>query len=399
MLNQKCIILLLVFLYIFIFPSQLCSQTDKDFSTPFDKFAYVIVNYSLDLQPNETLLIETTHLSQELCLSVYKEALKAGALPYISIELPGMKEIFYKIASDTQLNFVNPVYKFMYENFDVRLYIHAPANTRSLSNIDPIRIQTANKAFMIKAKSYLYNRINNKQMKWGYTSFPTQALAQEADMGLEEYKKFVFESCKLNEPDPKESWKKLSLKQQKLCDWLYGKSEVVLHGPNIDLKMSIKNRIFINDDGRLNFPGGEIYTSPVENSTTGWVRFSYPAIFENREVIDIELWFEDGKVIREKASKGQEFLTEILNSDDGARILGELGIGTNYGIKRFTKNMLFDEKIGGTIHIAVGRGFPECGGMNESAIHWDMLCDMSEGEIIVDGELLYKNGKFVRLKK
>ncbi|MHA1386597.1 MAG: aminopeptidase [Candidatus Helarchaeota archaeon] len=147
---------------------------------------------------------------------------------------------------------------------------------------------------------------------------------------------------------------------------LKGKSEVILRGPNIDLKMSIKNRTFINDDGRNNFPDGEIYTSPVENSTNGWVRFSYPAIFENREIINIELWFEDGKVVKEKASKGQEFLTEILNSDNGARILGELGIGTNYGIKRFTKNMLFDEKIGGTIHIAIGDGFPECGGKNKS---------------------------------
>jgi len=396
MLNQKHFILVLAFFYIGIFPSQLCSQTDKNITTPFDRFAHVIVNYSLDLQPNETLLIETTHLSQELCLSVYKEALKAGAHPYISIELPGMKEIFYENATDTQLTFVNPVYKFIYENFDARLYIIAPANTRSLSNIDPIRIRTANKAFMEKAKSYLYSRIDNKQMKWCVTSYPTQALAQEADMGLEEYKKFAFESCKLNEPDPIESWKKLSQKQQELCEWLKGKSEVILRGPNIDLKMSIKNRTFINDDGRNNFPDGEIYTSPVENSTNGWVRFSYPAIFENREIINIELWFKDGKVVKEKASKGQEFLTEILNSDNGARILGELGIGTNYGIKRFTKNMLFDEKIGGTIHIAIGDGFPECGGKNKSAIHWDMLCDMAEGEILVDGKLFYKNGKFVK---
>jgi aminopeptidase len=307
-----------------------------------------------------------------------------------------MKELFYQFASDTQLTFVNPVYKFMYENFDARLYIIAPENTRSLSNIDPLCIRTANKAFMEKAKSFLYSRIDNKQMKSCITAFPTQALAQEADMGLEEYKKFVFESCKLNEPDPIESWKKLSQRQKKICEWLNGKSEVILRGPNIDLEMSIKNRTFFNADGRENFPDGEIFTSPVENSTNGWVRFTYPAIFENRETIDIELWFKDGKVIKEKAAKGQAFLTEILNSDAGARILGELGIGTNYGIQHFTKNMLFDEKIGGTIHIAVGMGFPECGGENKSALHWDMLCDMSEGEIIVDGELFYKNGKFVK---
>ena len=200
----------------------------------------------------------------------------------------------------------------------------------------------------------------------------------------------------MDEPDIKESWKERSKSQKELCEWLNGKSELILRGPDIDLKMSIKNRKFINDDGRLNFPGGEIYTSPVENSTNGWVRFSYPAIFQNQEIIDIELWIENGKVVREKASKGQGFLTKILNSDTGARIVGELGIGTNYGIKRFTKHMLFDEKIGGTIHIAVGHGFSETGGTNVSAIHWDMLCDMSEGEIIVDGEIFYKNGKFLK---
>jgi aminopeptidase len=378
------------------FAANLYPQIDPAQTTPYDKWAEMLVNYSLNLQPGETLLIETTPLSQELCLLVYKEAIKAGAYPYISIELPGAKEIFLENATDTQLMYVTPVYKYMYENFDANVYIHAPANTRSLSSIDPIRIQTANKSFMDKAKRFLWNRIDSKQMKWCYTSFPTQALAQEADMGIEEYKKFVFESCKLLEPESKKSWKQLSQRQQEFCERLNGNSKVTLHGPNIDLEMSIKGRSFINDDGRQNFPGGEIYTSPVENSTNGWVRFSYPAIFENHEIIDVELWFENGKVVRERASKGQAFLTEILNSDDGARRVGELGIGTNYGIKRFTKNMLFDEKIGGTIHVALGHGFSEIGGTNVSAIHWDMLCDLSEGEILVDGEVFYKNGKFVK---
>jgi len=381
--------------YCIILSTQIYSQKNSDVHTPYEKWAYTLVNYSLNLQPKETLLIETTHLSRELCLLVYKEAIKAGAYPYISLELPGMNEVFFQFATDNQLTYVHPVYKFIYENFDARLYIFAPANTRSLSNIDPIRIRKANNAFMEKAKKYMYRRIDNKQMKWCYTSFPTQALAQEADMGFEEYKRFVFESCKLNEQRPRKSWEKLSQRQKKLCDWLNGKSKMILRGPNIDLQMSIKSRKFVNDDGMTNFPGGEIFTSPVENSTNGWVRFSYPAIFNQQEIIDIKLWFKDGKVVREKASKGQAFLTETLNSDIGARILGELGIGTNYSIKHFTKNMLFDEKIGGTIHIAVGMGFPECGGKNESAIHWDMLCDMSEGEIVVDGKIIYKNGKFV----
>ena len=158
--------------------------------------------------------------------------------------------------------------------------------------------------------------------------------------------------------------------------------------------MSIQDREFIDASGNYNFPDGEIFTSPVEDSVNGWVRFGYPAIYDGQEVVDIELWFEDGKVVKEQAAKGQALLTELLNTDPGARILGELGIGTNYSIPRFTKNMLFDEKLGGTIHLAVGRGFPEAGGQNESSLHWDMLCDMAESEIRVDGELFYKDGKF-----
>jgi aminopeptidase len=399
MMKTKSSSLLFLSFFCVVFAAHIYSQTDSAYSTPYDKWAKVLVNYSLNLQPGQTLLIESTPLSQELCLSVYKEALKAGAHPYISIELPGMKEIFLKTATDTQLNFVSPVYKFLYENFDANVYIHAPANTRSLNNVDPSRIQTANRAFMKKAKVYLYERVDNEQMKWCYTSFPTQALAQEADMGFEEYEKFVFESCRLNESDPAASWKNISQRQEKLCEWLDGKSEVILRGPNIDLKMSINDRKFVNGDGRMNFPSGEIYTSPVENSASGWIRLSYPSIYQNNEITDVELWFADGKVVKEKASKGEKFLTEILDSDTGARVLGELGIGTNYGIKRFTKNMLFDEKMGGTIHIAVGQGFPETGGTNVSAIHWDMLCDMSKGEIIVDGALFYKNGEFVHDNK
>ena len=396
MSNRTRFLSLLTYFYIVIFSLQLYSQTDKYFTTPVDKFAHVIVSYSLDLQPNETLLIETTTLPKELCLSVYREAIRAGAHPYIACEIPGANEIFLQTANDSQLTYVSPVYRFMYEHFDARLYIHSPANTKSLSSIDSKRIRIANKAFMDKAKRMYYDRIESQQMKWCYTSYPTQALAQEADMGLEEYRAFVLESCKLNESNPIESWKRESEQQQKWIEWLNGKDQIVLRGPNIDMRMSIKGRTFLKDFGKENFPGGEIATSPVENTVNGWVSFSYPAIYKGREVIDVELWFENGIVVKEKATKGQEFLTELLNSDTGARILGELGIGTNYGIKRFTKNMLFDEKMGGTIHLALGLGFPECGGKNKSAIHWDMLCDMSVGEILVDGEVFYKNGKFVK---
>ena len=212
-------------------------------------------------------------------------------------------------------------------------------------------------------------------------------------MSLADYREFVFGAMMLNEADPVAYWKQVGQELQKLVDWLKGRERVVLKGSNVDLQMSVKERVFIPCDGQLNFPDGEIFTGPVEDSVDGWVRFKYPAIEYGQEVTDIQLWFEHGRVVKETASKNQELLTSQLNSDAGARSLGEFGIGTNYGITRFTKNMLFDEKMGGTIHLAVGAGYPESGSKNESGIHWDMLCDMNDAEIHVDGDLFYRNGK------
>jgi aminopeptidase len=231
------------------------------------------------------------------------------------------------------------------------------------------------------------------ELNWVLTEYPTYASAQEADMSLADYSEFVYGAGMLNEEDPVAYWKAEGRKQQKLIAWLAGRDRAVLKGANVDLSMSIKERSFIECSGRVNFPDGEIFTGPVEDSVNGWIRFKYPAIYSGQEVTDIELWFENGKVVKEKASKNQELLTALLETDPGARYLGEWGIGTNYGIQRFTKNMLFDEKIGGTIHLAVGASYPESGGKNESGVHWDMLCDMADAEVLVDGDLFYKNGK------
>jgi aminopeptidase len=302
-------------------------------------------------------------------------------------------ELFYRFASDDQLDYVSPVSRYIHERFRAILNIEAEYNTRELSGIDPSRISRAR-----KARSELFNtmlgRMGKKDLKWTGTVFPTQAGAQEADMSLSEYQDFVYGAGMLNFPDPVAAWKEEGVRQQRLITWLEGKKAVTLKGKDIDLQLSIQGRGFEEANGKLNFPDGEIYTSPVEESVNGWVRFAYPAIYDGREVIDIELRFNNGKVEQEKASKGQDFLTRLLDTDPGARYLGEMGIGTNYNIPRFSKNMLFDEKLGGTIHLAIGAGFPEVGGKNESGVHWDMLCDMSESEIVVDGEVFYKDGKF-----
>jgi len=356
------------------------------------KLASVLVNYSLDLKPGQSFWLRTTPHAEELNLAVYEKAIKPGANVFVDQRIPGSDEIRYRFASDAQLDYVSPVSKLVIETFDASLYIDANHNSRSLSGIDGARIARSRKAGAELFKTSM-DRTAVGDYRWCITVYPTHAMAQDADMNLADYAEFVYGAGMLNEDDPVAFWRREGEKQEKLIKWLKGRDQVVLKGSNIDIKLSIKGRTFEESDGKYNFPDGEIFTSPVEHSVNGWVRFKYPAIYGGQEVTDIELWFEGGRVTKEKAAKNQELLTSLLNTDAGARTLGEWGIGTNYGIRRFTKNMLFDEKMGGTIHMAVGAGFPETGGKNESGLHWDMLCDMAESEIRVDGDLFYKDGK------
>ncbi len=356
------------------------------------KLAKLMVHYSLELKPGQQVVIQSHPLAEELTLAAYEEAIKAGAFVTLMTNTPGAQEVFYKYASDAQLEYVSPITKMVVETFDASLRIWSEHNTHSLSGIDPARMALSSRAFAPLMKVNM-ERSAKKEFRWVLTVYPTHAMAQDADMSLADYREFVYAAGMLNEDDPVAYWKKVGLEQQKLVGWLKGRDRVVLKGSNIDLKMSIKDRTFIPCDGKVNFPDGEIFTGPVEDSVEGWVRFKYPAIENGQEVTDIQLWFEKGRVVKETAGKNQEFLTAQLNTDAGARSLGEFGIGTNYGITHFTKNMLFDEKMGGTIHLAAGAGYPESGSRNESGIHWDMLCDMTDAEIHVDGELFYKNGK------
>lgn len=357
------------------------------------RLAQVLVNYSLNLQPGEEFLLQSSPLADELNLAVYTEAVRAGAHVLVLNSLPGASEVFFKYASDAQLDYVSPVVRLVTERFAARLAIMAPHNTRELSGVDPARQSRNQKAAADVIRTFM-ERSARGEFKWCGTLYPTQASAQEASMSLSDYQDFVYGAGKLDLPDPVAAWKEQSKRQDELVRWLAGRKDVVIKGSDVDITLSIKGRGFINACGHANFPDGEIFTSPVEDSVDGWVRFAYPGIYAGREVEDIELWFEGGRVIKEKAGKGQELLTALLNTDPGARRLGEWGIGTNYDITRFTKNMLFDEKLGGTIHFAVGFGFQEVGSKNQSSIHWDMLCDMAHSEVTVDGDLFYKDGKF-----
>ena len=357
-----------------------------------EKLAKVLVHYSLGLKAGQQIQIRTHPIAEDLTQAVYEEVIKVGAYPYVAVEYPGLNEIFYKYANEAQLDHVPPVSKLVLETFDTNLVLWTEHNTRALSGIDPSRMARTSKATAGIRKTF-FDRAARGEVHWCLTAYPSQAMAQEADMGLLDYREFVFGAGMLNEPDPVAFWKEEGERQQKLVAWLKGHDQVVLKGESIDLTLSIKDRVFSPCDGKINFPDGEIFTGPVEDSVNGWVRYKYPAIEYGQEVTDIELWFENGRVVKEKASKNPELLTAMLETDAGARYLGELGIGTNYGIQRFTKNMLFDEKIGGTFHLAVGAGYPESGSKNDSGIHWDMLCDMHQSEVRVDGEVFYKDGK------
>jgi aminopeptidase len=289
---------------------------------------------------------------------------------------------------------VNPVAKMVAETFDAYIQIQGETNIHTLNNVDPARQMIHEEAYGVIRK-LIRDRTASGNLRWVLTVFPTHAYAQEAKMSLGEYRDFVYRTTYADQEDPIGKWRSIERQQQSLVDWLKGKERVQVKGPHVDLEFSIKGRTFINDAGRYNLPDGEIFTGPQEESVNGWIRISYPALFRGREVEGIELTFEDGKVVKASAKKNESFLLTMLEIDQGARYIGEFGIGTNREIDRYIKNMLFDEKMYGTIHIALGAGFPESGSKNNSAIHWDLISEMLDGgQIIVDDETMYESGEF-----
>jgi aminopeptidase len=360
-----------------------------------ERLAKLLVGYSVDVQPGESVAIMASPLAADLVRGIYEQILRQGGHPLVYLELPGVNEIFFRCANEAQLKHINPVEEMVIAEFDALIKIRSAANTRELSEIDPQRQTIHSKARAPLLRRYM-ERGATGDLKWSSTLFPTAAYALEADMSLRDYEAFVYGACFCDREDPIAAWQEVHDKQARVIDWLEGKKDVKVAGPNADLTLSIAGRTFINSDGHHNMPSGEVYTGPVEDSANGWVRYTYPAVTGGRVVEGIELWFEDGEVVKATAKKNETYLHQMLETDEGARYLGEFAIGTNFGIQRFTKQILFDEKIGGSFHTAVGAGYPETGSQNRSAIHWDMICDMREGgEIWIDGELFYQNGKFV----
>ncbi len=360
-----------------------------------EKLAELLVNYSVAVKPGDKTAIMGDSAAEPLLKAIYVNVLKAGGYPYLISSPGGMDELFYKYASDDQLKHVAPPTKLIYDTYDVRISIGGDSNTKELSNIDPAKVVMSQLSRRELMKTFL-SRAAKGELRWTYALYPTNAYAQDADMGLEEYENFVYSACLGDINDPIGYWKRFSAWQQKIADWLKGKKQVHITAPETDLRFSIDGRTFINCDGHENMPDGEVFTGPVEDSMEGQVYFSYPTIENGREVTGVRLWFKEGKVVKASADKNQDFLIKTLDTDEGARRVGEFAFGTSKGITRFTRQILFDEKIDGSFHMALGSSYPETGGKNESAIHWDMICDMRKnGRVYIDDQLIYQDGKFI----
>jgi len=347
------------------------------------KLAKILVDYSTAVKKNDIVQIIANTEAEDMALEIYRLVLKAGAYPRLHMRPDRRSWIYYTTASMKQLKKFPDIDMHELRKTKAVIYIGAPENTRSLSNIDPGKLALRSRVMK------RYDNWRVEKTRWVIFNYPTNALAQEADMSIDEYQNFVFNSCMVD-------WKKQAKQQEKLKQILDRGSKVRITGKNTDLSFSIRGRKATSSSGHFNMPDGEVFIAPVENSVMGKIRYTFPAIYNNREVKDVKLGFKQGRVVKAIAEKGEDFLKSMIKTDKGSSYLGEFGIGTNYRIKRFTKSILFDEKIGGTVHLALGRAYREGGGKNESALHWDMIKDLRKGGCIyVDGKCIQKNGKFL----
>jgi aminopeptidase len=359
-----------------------------------EKLAKLSVGYSVNVKPKELVVIQGSDLAFPMIRELYKECLLRDAYPFILPSLD-VQYTFFKYAKDHQLTYVSPFEKFLGGNVDVMIGLFCDPNPKRLTGVNPQKVRLRASARK-ELSDLILKREAEGKYRWTGLPFPIEAQAQEAAMSLPEYEDFVYSSCLVDRDDPAAEWMRIRGEQEKICTFLNRASEVRFVGEDTDLTLGVKGRKWINCCGEKNMPDGEVFTSPIEDSVNGEIRFTFPGIYSGREVEDIRLKFKGGKVVEASAAKGDELLHELLKVE-GADRVGEIAIGTNYGITRFTKSMLFDEKMGGTMHMALGFSpIPEAGGLNKSAIHWDILKDMKKGgEIYADGKLFYKDGKFL----
>jgi aminopeptidase len=341
------------------------------------------------------VLLSSSPCASPLVRSLYRRVLEAGGHPHLRLSLDGQAEVLLKEGNEDQLEWINPAAVQDVEGADVRIAIEADINTRSLSGVDPAR-----QARYARARETLRDRYFERtaagELRSVVTLFPTSATAQDAEMSLTQYEDFVYRAGLLDRDDPVGEWEALGESLRRLAAWLGEKSELRVVSEDTDLTLRVDGRTWIPCDGKENFPDGEVFTGPVESSLEGTIRFTYPATFSGRMIKDVELTFRGGEVVEANASEGEEFLQEMLAMDEGARRAGEFAFGMNDAVPEFTGHVLFDEKIGGTVHLALGKSYPESGGVNRSALHWDLVCDLrADSEVYADDELVYRDGVFI----
>jgi aminopeptidase len=353
------------------------------------RWADLLVDYCLRVRPGETILVGSELEARPLVEACYRAIVRRGGFPLVRLELPGLAEFFVEHASEQQLLHLPPVPLYEAETVDGRIRIAAETDTRSMGRVDPHR-----QAMVDRARSPIRRAASRK--RWVLTQYPTAAYAGDAHMALEDYEAFVAAAMFLDRPDPVGAWQDLGRQQAGLVEFMSGVKAVRIEADGTDLELSVAGRTWINSDGRRNMPSGEIFTGPIEDTAHGRLRCSFPVCRGGREVSGIALAFEGGRVFQADARAGKDYLASMLDLDDGSRRLGELGIGLNYGIDRFTGSILYDEKIGGTVHLALGQSYPETGGVNESALHWDLIVDLRQGgRVWADGHVVMEDGRWM----
>lgn len=352
------------------------------------RFAALLTDWCLDVQPGQQVIVRSTTLAAPLLRALHAAILEREAWPLLRAELPGIEEDFYALARDLHLDGFSSIAEAEVAQADAFLTIQAPENTRALADADPARI-----ARFARSRGPLTELRMTK--RWCGTLWPTPAGAQQAGMGDAAFGAFVRGALFLDREDPAAAWRELGAFQAKLIERLAGARELRIEAEGTDLTLRVEGRTWGNSDGRRNMPSGEVFTGPIEDSANGTIRFTVPSSPRGVAVEDVELTFRDGEVVSASAARGDDYLQRTLATDPGARRLGEIGIGTNTGIDRPIGAILFDEKIGGTVHLALGRSYPETGGLNESAVHWDLICDLRQGgRLTADGVVIQEDGAF-----
>ncbi|MDX2018310.1 MAG: aminopeptidase [Planctomycetota bacterium] len=374
-----------------------------------DRLADVLVRYSTRVKKGDLVSISGELSASPMVNALYAAVLRAGGHPFVYPRSEDQIELLLTHGSDEQISFTNPILQFIYDKVDVSIGIWAEQNSRYLSRFDPKKLALHAQGRKPLMATFMRREVLKDQpggLRWVGTQYPTQAMAQEAEMSLAQYADFVYRAGLLHLPDPVAAWQAVHERQQRVVDFLSTKKVLRFRVPphdghdGTDLTVQVGAPAkWINCSGQENFPDGEVFAGP--QGVDGHVNYTFPAVYNGREATGIRLVFKGGRVVDASATKGEDFLFKMLDQDPGARTLGEIAIGTNYGITDFSRNTLFDEKIGGTFHAAVGAGYPVSGNSNESGLHWDMVCDLRKrgtlpgGTIEADGAVFHKDGRFL----